>query len=133
MYVKDSKQSKPESAVNTNVNTGTEQTNSQPLTPATAFKNGTYTAAGDYMTPGGKEQITITVTIANDTIVSTTAMAQAKAPASKEFMAKFVDNYKSHVVGKKIAEVKLDKISGSSLTPKGFNAALEKIKAQAKS
>jgi hypothetical protein len=36
------------------------------------------------------------------------------------------------VVGKRIDEVKLDRIAGSSGTPHGFNAALERIKEQAR-
>jgi hypothetical protein len=42
-------------------------------------------------------------------------------------------DYKQYVVGKKIDEVQLTKVSGSSLTPQGFNDALAKIKAEAKS
>ena len=42
------------------------------------------------------------------------------------------NNVKTLVVGKKITDVKLDKVSGSSLTPKGFNDALEQIKTLAK-
>ena len=37
------------------------------------------------------------------------------------------------VVGKNIDEVAITKVAGSSLTPKGFTDALEKIKADAKS
>ncbi len=36
------------------------------------------------------------------------------------------------VVGKKIDEVQLTKVAGSSLTPKGFMDALEKVKTEAK-
>jgi hypothetical protein len=43
----------------------------------------------------------------------------------------FAANYKTQVIGKKIEGLELSKISGSSLTPKGFNDALEKIRSQA--
>jgi len=35
------------------------------------------------------------------------------------------------VIGKSIDDIRLDKMAGSSLTTKGFNAALEKIKIEA--
>lgn len=130
MYVKSTRETRPANTLNAS---STEQANSQQIPSATVYKNGTYTATGDYMTPGGKEQVTVTVTITDDKIISTTASAQAKAPASKQFQDEFINNYQSQVVGKKIAEVKLDKVSGSSLTPKGFNAAIEQIRAQSKS
>jgi len=37
------------------------------------------------------------------------------------------------VIGKNIADVQLSRVSGSSLTPEGFNNALATIKSQAQS
>lgn len=51
---------------------------------------------------------------------------------SRKYMSKFSSGYKSLVVGKNISTLSLGKVSGSSLTGKGFNDALSKIKAQAK-
>lgn len=56
----------------------------------------------------------------------------ATDPNSKRFQGEFADGYKAQVIGKPIAEVFLTKVSGSSLTPKGFNDAVEKIKSEAK-
>ncbi|KXK09170.1 MAG: hypothetical protein UZ21_OP11001000228 [Microgenomates bacterium OLB22] len=43
----------------------------------------------------------------------------------------FAEGYKTQVVGKSIDELKLDVVNGSSLTPKGFEDALQKIKTEA--
>ena len=45
----------------------------------------------------------------------------------------FASGYESYVVGKSLSTLKLTKVSGSSLTPIGFNAAVADIQTQAKS
>lgn len=97
-----------------------------------SYKNGTYQAIGNYSSPGGSENLEVKVTLQNDIIVSAEVTPKATIPASKNFQTIFSENFKQYVVGKKISEIKLDKVSGSSLTPKGFNDALEKIKSSAK-
>lgn len=100
---------------------------------AGAYKNGKYQAVGEYSVPGNKEQIGISLTIADDVITSADIEQLAKLPFSKQMQADFTANFKDQVIGKNIDEVKLIKVSGSSLTPKGFNDALEQIKVKAKS
>ena len=95
------------------------------------YKDGTYEAKGIYSYHSGTESIDVTVTLANGAIEDVEVVGQAKAPISKQKQEDFIANYKEQVVGKNIDEVNLGKISGSSLTPIGFNAALEDIKAQA--
>ena len=97
------------------------------------YKNGTYTAEGNYISPGGDEQIVVKLTLKDGVIENSQVESKAVRPISKKFQKIFIENYKQFVIGKKIDEIKLDKVSGSSLTPKGFNDALEKIKAEAKS
>ncbi len=99
---------------------------------ATAFKNGTYTVEGNYTSPEGKEVVGITLTVAGDAITAASAEAKATHPVSKKFQDKFVADFAAQIVGKKLSEVTLEKVSGSSLTPKGFNDAVLKIKAEAK-
>jgi hypothetical protein len=36
------------------------------------------------------------------------------------------------IIGKRVDEVKVDKLAGSSGTPRGFNATIERIKREAK-
>jgi len=103
-------------------------------TPAkSTYKDGTYSADGNYFSPGGSEQIALRLNIKDDIIADAVTEANSPSgPTAIRYQAIFVANFKQYVVGKKIDEVKLDKVSGSSLTPKGFNDALNKIKAQAK-
>lgn len=97
------------------------------------YKDGTYTEDGSYQSPGGPESITVTVTLQGGKIVDSEVISNGVLPNTKLFQGKFISGYKEFVTGKNIGEVKLDKVSGSSLTPKGFNDALDKIKADARS
>lgn len=98
-----------------------------------SYKNGNYSAVGDYMSPGGAEQVGVMVTLKDNVITDVTFEVKAERPISVKMQEAFAADYKQFVVGKKIDEVELTKVSGSSLTPKGFNDALAKIKAEAKS
>lgn len=99
---------------------------------SSSYKNGTYEVVGNYASPGGAEHIDIKLTLENDIVTAAEVTPRATLPASKNFQGLFAANFKQYVVGKNIDEVQLDKVSGASLTPKGFNDALTKIKAQAK-
>lgn len=105
----------------------------EPAVIAGSYKNGNYSAVGDYMSPGGAEQVGVTLTLKDDIISDVTFEVKAERPISVKMQEAFAADYKQYVVGKKIDEVQLTKVSGSSLTPKGFNDALAKIKAEAKS
>lgn len=103
------------------------------ITLSENYKDGTYDADGTYTSPGGRESILLAVTIKNNKIESVDFTGQARGGESKQYQTIFADNFESMVIGKNINEVKLDKVSGSSLTSIGFNNALEKIKSEAKS
>lgn len=114
--------------------TGQEAAQAQKADVANAqYKDGAYSADGTYTTPGGQEAVGVKVTLAGDVIKDVELTQKAKLPVSKVKQADFAAHYKEQVVGKNIDEINLTKVSGSSLTPKGFNAAIEKIKAEAKS
>lgn len=95
------------------------------------YKDGTYTAEGTYTAPSGPEKINMTITIKDGMIEEAEFEGLTTNETSKRFQGIFADNYKSLVVGKDVQEVTLDKVSGSSLTPKGFNDAMDKIRAEA--
>lgn len=99
----------------------------------TEYADGTYTVTGNYVSPGGPRDIGVTVVLANGVITDATFEGKATDATSKRFQGEFGSNFKPMVVGKNIDEVVLTKVSGSSLTPKGFNDALEKIRIEAKS
>lgn len=106
---------------------------STPTSVSTAtYKSGTYSAEGAYTSPGGAEHIDVKLTLANGIITDVQVTPKATIPMSQRFQGLFADNYKQYVVGKKLDEVNLTKVAGSSLTPKGFADALAKIKAEAK-
>ena len=73
----------------------------------------------------------MTVTLESGVITEAQVVSQAVAPVSKSMQADFIANFKPEVVGKNIDEVQVGKVSGSSLTGIGFNAAVEDIKVQA--
>jgi uncharacterized protein with FMN-binding domain len=97
------------------------------------YKDGIYSAQGTYVSPGGSREIGLTITLENGVVTDTTFEGNAQDPQSKRFQGEFGDNYAPLIVGKDINDVTLTKVSGSSLTPKGFTDALEKIKTQAQS
>lgn len=59
----------------------------------------------------------------------TTVKADATAASYEKL---FIGGIKAEVVGKKINDLKVSRVAGSSLTSQGFNAAVTKIKADAK-
>lgn len=119
---------------NTNVATNTPTTNTatSSSTNASGFKDGTYSATGSYTTPGGREDLLVSLTLKDGKVADSTVTVEAKSPTSAQFQNEFIKNYKQFVTGKSISDLKLSKVSGSSLTGTGFNAAIEKIKADAK-
>lgn len=113
--------------------TNTVVESSNPTTVTAEYQDGSFSADGNYVSPGGPRDIDISITLANGIITDATFEGKATDPASKRFQGEFAEGFKAMVVGKNIDEVNLTKVAGSSLTPKGFNDALSKIKTQAKS
>ncbi|MBI3888896.1 hypothetical protein HY311_03875 [Candidatus Nomurabacteria bacterium] len=103
-----------------------------PKKTLSVYKDGTYTATGSYDSPGGMDKVTVTLTLKSDVVTDVSVTPIAGDSLSKKYQDMFVSGYKQFVVGQKIAGLQLSKVSGSSLTPIGFNAALTQIKAQAK-
>ncbi|MDQ3008787.1 MAG: FMN-binding protein [bacterium] len=95
------------------------------------YRDGTYEVEGNYTSPGGPESIKVELTLQDGIVIDSAVVSLAERPQSVNFQGIFVENYKEFVVGKSIDEIELTTVSGSSLTPKGFNDAVERIKAQA--
>jgi len=100
-------------------------------TPALAYRNGTYAVLGKYSAPSGAENVGITLALKDDVIVDASGTVETAHPASKKFQELFLGGFKAQVVGKKLSEVSLDTVSGSSLTPKGFADAVLQIRTEA--
>lgn len=97
----------------------------------TAFKDGVYSATGTYKSPAGIEQINVSVTLEKDIVVETSYKGLAENARSIEYQEKFGSGYRAVVIGKNISTLQLSKVSGSSLTPAGFNDAIGKIRDEA--
>jgi uncharacterized protein with FMN-binding domain len=98
---------------------------------ASSFKDGSYTATGTYDSPGGPQSIDVKVTLAGGVITDTSVTQHPTDDEASGYQSQFVSGYKSQVVGKKITDVNLSRVAGSSLTPIGFNSALDSIKSEA--
>ena len=132
VYLVTSQSQAPISDTTGSTSTGdTSGTGTTPTTIVEAYKDGTYSSVGSYVSPAGGEQVGVTITLKDGVIADATFQPKATFPESREFQNIFAANYKPFVIGKKIADLKLTKVSGSSLTPRGFNDAIEKIKTEA--
>ena len=49
------------------------------------YRDGTYSAVGDYFSPGGAEQIGVTLTLKDDVIVEASAVSKNQKPNSIKF------------------------------------------------
>lgn len=107
-------------------------TNTTPTAAETKYKDGTYDAQGNYISPGGAETVGVKLTIKNDIVIDAVFTPEATLPASVNFQGQFAAGYKEFVIGMKLDDINVGKVSGSSLTPKGFNDAVAKIKVEAK-
>ena len=96
-----------------------------------AYKDGTYTATGDYTAPPGAEKIDVSLTLKGGVITAVTVTPTATDEVSKKMQTAFAGGISTAVVGKSLGEAKVGVVSGSSLTPAGFNDAVSKIKTQA--
>lgn len=108
-----------------------ENPDNEGVTEELVYADGKYSAEGAYDYHSGSEKINVTVTLKDGIVDDVDVENMAVSPTSKQIQDDFIANYKEMVVGKNIDEVELGKVSGSSLTPLGFNAAIEKIRAQA--
>jgi hypothetical protein len=100
---------------------------------ALLYADGPYDESGSYVSPGGPETIQVHLTLAHDvvTAVSVTPGA-ANDPTATSYENLFAGGLNKVVVGKNIDSLHVGAVGGSSLTAQGFNAALAKIKNDAK-
>jgi uncharacterized protein with FMN-binding domain len=92
------------------------------------YKDGSYSAAGGYETPGGSESMKVRVTLQGGVVTAVSASAKTDNQESVDYADSFLSSYKSSVVGKNINSLSLSRVAGASLTTMGFNNALKQIK-----
>jgi len=97
----------------------------------TTYKDGTYTADGSYQTPETVEKITVSVTVSGDKVTTVEVTGDPQAAETKHYQGQFIAGISAQVVGKKLDEISVSRVSGSSLTSKGFTQALATIRTEA--
>ncbi len=98
---------------------------------STAYKDGTYSADGNYVSPNGTETVGVELTLADGTVSGVQITPHPSNPNTKKFQGEFASGIQDQIVGKKLDAIKVSKVAGSSLTSGGFNEAVAKIKTQA--
>ena len=98
---------------------------------AAGYKDGTYSADGNYKSPNGTETVGVQLTLAGGTVSAVEITEHPSNPNTRKFQGQFAGGIADQVVGKSLDEINVSKVAGSSLTSGGFNQAVEAIKAQA--
>jgi uncharacterized protein with FMN-binding domain len=98
---------------------------------ASGYKDGTYSADGNYVSPNGTETVGVELTLAGGTVSDVNITQHPSNPNTRKFQGEFAGGIKAQIVGKKLDELNVSKVAGSSLTSGGFNQAVDKIKAEA--
>lgn len=102
-----------------------------PVSAPDGYNDGTYTAEGSYQTPETVEQISVTLTLEEGVVSEVSVEGDPQAPETEQYQGAFIGGIAEEVVGVAIDELDVSRVSGSSLTSGGFNAAVEDIKSQA--
>jgi uncharacterized protein with FMN-binding domain len=95
------------------------------------YKDGIYSSTSSFETPGDNADITVKVLLQNGVITDTETSVSSGSRESRYYASEFVNSYKSLVVGKSLADIRLSRVSGASLTTQGFNQAITLIQTQA--
>lgn len=94
------------------------------------YRDGTYVASGFY--GGLPSKLTVTATLAADRVVDVSVQTHATNPTSLDYQRRFAAAVPGVVEGKRLDQVRVGKLAGSSGCPDGFNAALTKIREAAR-
>ncbi|MDP9981782.1 uncharacterized protein with FMN-binding domain [Pseudarthrobacter oxydans] len=115
--------------------TGTPASSAAPSAAAgsASYKDGTYSADGNYVSPNGTETVGVTLTLAGGAVSDVQITQHPSNPNTRKFQGEFAGGIQSQIVGKSLDEIKVSKVAGSSLTSGGFNQAVDKIKSEATS
>ena len=98
----------------------------------TSYKDGTYSADGTYVSPGGQEEIAVTVTVQSNLITAVTVKSVKADSEAAGYQSRFASGISAVAVGKSLATLSVSSVAGSSLTGQGFNSALATIRGEAK-
>ncbi|NYE94821.1 hypothetical protein FHU41_001042 [Psychromicrobium silvestre] len=96
-----------------------------------SYQDGSYSADGHYVSPNGEETIGVKLTLASGVITDLQLTPHPTSPNTQQFQGEFISGINAIVVGKKIDELNVSKVAGSSLTSGGFNQAITEIEKEA--
>jgi hypothetical protein len=113
--------------------TSSETTATSTSDDSTTYTDGTYSADGTYTSPGGTEEIAVTVTVKNDLITAVSVKTVTADSEGAQYQAQFESGISAAAVGKSLGSLSVGSVAGSSLTSTGFNAALATIRSEANS
>ena len=99
---------------------------------ASGYKDGTYSADGNYVSPNGTETVGVELTVSGGTVSGVNITQHPSNPNTRKFQGEFAGGIAAQIVGKSLDELNVSKVAGSSLTSGGFNQAVEKIKSEAR-
>lgn len=111
---------------------GLSQTPSATADPGAQYRDGSYTASGTYQTPQSVEKVTVTLTLEHDSVAAVRVTGHPQTSETVHYQGEFVAGIANAIIGKKIEDLAVTRVGGSSLTSAGFNDALVRIEAQAK-
>lgn len=97
------------------------------------YTAGTYEASGSYSNPGGTSTVDVSMKLGDGGVIDDVTVTPKASGTSKQYQQKFAGGIAQEIVGKKIDEIKVSKVAGSSLTSGGFNKAIDEIKSDARS
>lgn len=104
-------------------------TTTRPSAGPSRYRDGDYQAKGWY--GGLPSNIDLAITLRDDRITDVQVTANATDPTSLDYQERFAEAVPDVVAGKRLDEVHVSRLAGSSGTPDGFNQAIERIKNQA--
>ncbi|TPW72773.1 FMN-binding protein [Schumannella sp. 10F1B-5-1] len=107
---------------------GSDSSSDSGSTSSAGYKDGSYTATGEYQSPGGNESIEVTLTLADSKVTKAEVVPHASSGNAKQYQTQFSEGISGEVVGKSLDELSVTRVSGSSLTSRGFNDAVDQIK-----
>ncbi|MGO3151862.1 MAG: hypothetical protein ACTIJJ_04455 [Galactobacter sp.] len=112
-------------------NTNTKSSSSSSTATGAEYEDGTYSADGEYTSPGGQQSVSVELTLKDGAISDLTVTPGAVDSQSQRFQKDFAENVADQVVGKSLDEADVSVVASSSLTSEGFNEALAKIAEEA--
>lgn len=98
------------------------------------YEDGTYDASAEYPDGNGNPtSIDVELTVEDDVVTAVTVTPGAADGTSLQYQNRFAGGIDDEVVGEDLADLEVGPVSGSSLTPGGFNDAVAQIQDEASS